>query len=186
MEAANQQTAVEAIEVFEEARITDSSVYETTVGYGDKYPFYDGEDLIVEMNNNATGIHHRNRNLEKGYDQTHFGKGKVGAKQFVKTLRTVGLDPVNDFIRVYRDLGKGCESTYPDYWLYVWVNNEIMIATTNNPINGDPASENILSEQGDAGYIGVGGEPEIVNRATNTIDALAQTIKDKQDDGLFF
>ncbi len=183
---AKEMTASDVVETFEKARATGTSVYENTVGYGEEYPQYDGEDLVVEMNNSATGIHYPDRTYERGFDQTHFGSGTHGAKQFITLLTKMGLDPVDDFVRVYRDLGRGCNTDYPDYWLYVWTNSHVMIATTCNPLNGDPASKTVQAERGYAGYIGIGGEKQAVDSATQAVEDLAQSVKDRQDDGLFF
>jgi hypothetical protein len=183
---AQEATADGVIEAFNKARTTGGGVYEDTVGYGEEYPQYDGENLVVEMNNSATGIHYPDRAYERGFDQTHFGTGSRGAKQFLKLLSGVDLDPVEDFVRVYRDLGRGCSTDYTTYWLYVWCNHRVMIATTCNPLNGDPASRTVSSQQGYAGYIGIGGEKEAVDTAVNAVETLAREVKDRRDDGLFF
>jgi hypothetical protein len=174
------------IKTFNKARATGSGVYESTVGYGEEYPQYGGENLVVEMNNSATGIHYPDRTYERGFDQTHFGTGTRGANQFLKLLSKVGLDPVDDFVRVYRDLGRGCNTDYPTYWLYVWCNSNVMVATTCNPLNGDAASRTVSSEQGYAGYIGIGGNKEAVDTAVNAVETLARKVKDRRDNGLFF
>jgi hypothetical protein len=183
---AQEATADGVIEAFRKARATGSGLYENTVGYGEKYPRYEGTNLVIEMNNRATGIHYPDRAYERGFDQTHFGTGSYGAEQFTKLLSRVGLDPVEDFIRVYRDLGRGCNTDYPAYWLYVWCNARVMIATTCNPLNGDPASQTVASQQGYAGYIGIGGKKEAVDTAFNAVKTLARKVKDQRYDGLFF
>lgn len=186
METAKLTGKEAVVEAFRKARATGGGLYEHTVGYGEKYPQHTGENLVVKMSNSATGVHFADRTYERGYDQTHFGGGSHGAKQFIKLLNDVGLNPEDDFIRVYRDLGRGCSTEYPAYWLYIWRNDELMIATTCNPINGDPASETVNSEQGYAGYIGIGGQKELVESATRAIEDLARRVKDKRPDGLFF
>lgn len=183
---AKEASADGVIEAFNKARATGSGVYENTVGYGEEYPQYSGENLVVEMTNSATGIHYPDQTYERGFDQTHFGTGVRGVEQFIKLLNKVGLDPVDDFVRVYRDLGRGCNTEYPAYWLYVWCDDQVMVAATCNPINGDPASRTVSAEQGYAGYIGIGGEKEAVESATQAVEDLARRVKDRRLDGLFF
>jgi hypothetical protein len=182
-----QDTAADGvIEAFNKARATGAGVYDATVGYGEEYPQHDEENLVVKMNNSATGVHFRDQTYERGFDQTHFGSGTLGAKRFKQLLAEVGLDPMEDFVRVFRDLGRGCNTEYPDYWLYVWCNDHVMVATTCNPFNGDPASKTVSAEQGYAGYIGIGGEKSKVETATAGVESVAHQVKDRRDDGLFF
>lgn len=183
----SQEVAVDGvIEAFNRARTTEAGVYDKTVGYGDKYPRHEGKNLVVEMTNSATGVHHPKETYERGFDQTHFGAGSRGARQFLKLLAEADLDPIDDFVRVYRDLGRGCNTSYPDYWLYTWSAPHVMIATTCNPLNGDPASRTISADQGYAGYIGISGEKSPVDTAVSGVRSLARQVKDYREDGLFF
>lgn len=172
----------EIINQFRTAKGTESGVYDQTVGYGEKYPQEPTTHLVIDETNRATGIHHQHRGCEKGYDLTRFGDGAFGARRFIQLVQSTNLDPIDDFRRVYRDLGDG----YPPYWLYIWVNDKLMIATTANPINGDSSSQNTVGKEGYAGYIGVGGKTTPVLKATTELETLAESIKDKNENGLFY
>lgn len=185
MDGTNYSTQ-EVVKTFNKARASDGGPYNNTVGYGEKYPQYEGDNLVVEMNNRATGIHYPDQAHERGYDQTHFGNGTIGVGRFISLLVEMGLDPTEDFVRIYRDLGRGCEADYETHWLYTWVNDQLLISTTNNPINGDSARPSITSEPGWAGYIGIGGKEDAVREAAETLEGIAEAIKDKRTDGLFF
>lgn len=182
------EDAEQYIEAFNRGQFTNDGPYANTVGYGEKYPKYSGDNLVVEMNNSTTGIHYPDRTYERGFDLTRFGQGTYGAKQFISLLKEIGLHPTEDFIRVYRDLNRGSniDIDYPTYWLYAWVTDGVMIATTCNPINGDASSKDVRSDQGYAGYIGIGGDKEAVRETTQLVEDKASKIKDRQTDGLFF
>jgi hypothetical protein len=156
-----------------------------TVGYGERYPEPEASGLIVEDNNSATGIHHENRASEIGYDLTTFGAGVVGVERFLSVLHAVGLDPRGDYVRVYRDLGRGVDTDYADHFLHAWVNDDILVACSNNPVTGTGCSENHRGQQGSAGYIGVGGDEQLVEMAANRIDECSNS-KGKREGGLFF
>lgn len=156
-----------------------------TVGYGDRYPESEASGLVVEDNNSATGIHHENRTAEIGYDLTTFGAGVVGIERFLSVLHTVGLNPCDDYVRVYRDLGRGVDTDYADHFLHAWVNSDILVACSNNPVTGTGCSENHRGQQGSAGYIGVGGNEQLVEDAAARIDACSNS-KGKREGGLFF
>lgn len=156
-----------------------------TVGYGDRYPEPEASGLVVEDNNSATGIHHENRTSEIGYDLTTFGAGVVGVERFLSVLHAVGLDPRDDYVRVYRDLGRGVDTDYADHFLHAWVNDDILVACSNNPVTGTGCSENHRGQQGSAGYIGVGGDGQLVEMAANRIDECSNS-KGKREGGLFF
>jgi len=174
------------INQFRTAQVNGDTVYKQTVGYGDQYPRNDANHIVIKQTNSVTGVHHRYRELEKGYDLTKFGEGQSGAKRFLQVLKSVDLNPPGDFFRVYRDLGRGCETTYPPSWLYLWANEEVMIATTSNPINGDSTNKNTVGREGYAGYVGIGGKTAAVKQAESAVEALATTIKDKNETGLFY
>lgn len=156
-----------------------------TVGYGDRYPEPEVSGLVVEDNNSATGIRHVDRSSEIGYDLTTFGAGVVGVERFLGVLRAVGLDPRDDYVRVYRDLGRDVNTDYRDRYLHVWVNDDVLVACSNNPVTGEGHSPSHRGRKGEAGTIGVGGDKQLVKDAVAGIDAVANT-KDKRDGGLFY
>lgn len=156
-----------------------------TVGYGDRYPESDVSGLVVEDNNSATGIRHENRASKIGYDLTTFGAGVVGVERFLSVLHAVGLDPRDDYVRVYRDLGRGVDTDYQDHFLHAWVNDDILVACSNNPVTGEGCSKSHRGRKGNAGCIGVGGDEQLVEVATSRIDACSNS-KDKREGGLFF
>lgn len=157
-----------------------------TVGYGERYPRTDDENLVIDMTNNALGFHHQNREAEVGYDLTHIGKHWVGVEKFIKILSVGGLDPIEDFVRIYRDLGRNCSTDYGDHYRFAWVNDDGMFASTSNPITGEPGTPGVSKKQGYAGYIGIGGSTEFVDRVSTRLDETAHFIKDKRTDGLFY
>lgn len=156
-----------------------------TIGYGERFPECDTPGLVTKDNNDATGIHHENRAAECGYDLTRFGVGRTGVNRFLSVLNAVGLNPCDDYIRVYRDLGRDTDQDYPDQFLNVWVDEDVMVACTNNPVTGDGCSVHHKGKKGKAGYIGVGGKQDLVEKAVAQIDAVAQT-KGKNEGGLFY
>lgn len=161
------------------------TAYGSTVGYGDKYPKHTGDNLVVEQNNRACGIHHATRDLEYGFDYTHFGNCQAGVENFTTILKNAGLDPIADFTRVYRDLGRGTNTDYPDHWLYTWANEDILIGTIANPINGDPGSKKKRGEIGYTSAIGVGGKAAAVENVVKEINSTAMKIKG-QNEGILF
>lgn len=164
-----------------------SSSEERTVGYGDRFPKYDGPGLVVKNNNDALGIEHEIRHYKHGFDLTTFGEGSDGAKLFIEILQQAGLDPVDDYVRVYRDAGRNTKTEYEDRFINVWVNKDIMIATTNNPITGEGFTKNHTTNgQGYAGYIGVQGILEIGEDTANKIINSAESIKDHKEGTIFF
>jgi len=164
-----------------------SSSEEYTVGYGDRFPEYTGPGLIVKDTNQALGITHKNQEYKHGFDTTTFGGGQVGAKAFLKVLEEAGLDPVDDYVRVFRDMGRDINSDYPARWIYVWVNAEIMIATTNNPISGDKCSRNHSDNgQGHAGTIGVAGHRDIAKAVATMISDTVPKTKGENPGELFY
>ncbi|KZX46331.1 hypothetical protein [Haloarcula sp. K1] len=156
-----------------------------TVGYGERFPESDAPELVVEDNNSATGIRHANQSSEVAYDITTFGAGVLGVKRFLSVLQAAGLDPCCDYIRLYRDLGRGVDTDYQDHFLHAWINDDILVACSNNPVTGEGCSENHCGQKGKAGYIGVGGDGQLVEKTTSKIDAYSNS-KDKQEGRLFF
>lgn len=156
-----------------------------TVGYGDRYPECENPALDVRENNDATGVYHESRATEYGYDLTKFGAGRTGAERFVQLLQDIGFDVLDDYYRIYRDLGRGFDTTYPDFFLHVWASDSVMFACTSNPITGEGFSENHVGELGKAGSIGIGGNPEAVEDAVEYTDLALVKTKEKRSDGLF-
>lgn len=158
---------------------------EATIGYGETYPKADVPGLVVEDTNSATGIRHSSQNTAVGYDITKFGPDSIGVSRFESVLSAVSLDPVEDYVRVFRDLGRGKDANYRERFLHVWVNGGVLVACSNNPITGEGHSPNHHVQQGHAGYMGVAGIEQLVQRAVAHIDTHATT-KEKRHGGLFF
>jgi|AntDeeMinimDraft_6_1070357.scaffolds.fasta_scaffold07231_4 hypothetical protein len=159
-----------------------------TVGYGERFPKYEGEELIIHDTNAACGISHQNTEYQHAFDYTTLSEhGPSGEIKFIEVLEAAGLDPVDDYVRVFRDMGRGIDNSYPDRFLYVWVNEDIMIATTNNPITGAAHSRNHNRNGiGYAGMIGISGEMEKAKKAAYQIMAIASTVKGEEQGKLFY
>lgn len=183
MESTVSQEPTDAKAVFQAFSQMDQEA--RTVGYGQRYPESDMPGLVTKDNNDATGVHHENRAVECGYDLTRFGVGRAGVGRFLGVLDAAGLDPCVDYVRVYRDLGRNTGQSYPDHYLHVWVNADVMVACTNNPVTGEGCSVHHRGKKGDAGYIGVGGDQSLVKKAVARIDAVAE-VKGKNEEGLFY
>lgn len=170
------------------------TVEDHTVGYGDRYPETESKGLVVQDNNRRCGIRHRVGEYAVGYDLTKFHlpdeSAAEGRERFLDILSEVGLDPIGDYVRVYRDMGRGVASSYPETYLHVWVDGRVLIATTVNPITGNKDGED--RELGSGGYIGVGGEKGIAQRAESMIDDVQtkgdnlEHIEGKQEGELFY
>lgn len=171
-----------------------NKLHEKTVGYGDRFPtvtdspVVDSEALVVRDTNNACGVCHRQQGKEIGYDITLFRTPNEtptdGASNFIDVLQNIArLGPIEDYVRVYRDLGRGGNREYPDSFLHVWVDERILIATTINPIVGRQNGKAVKA--GSAGYMGVGGQPNIVTRVDNAIVSVANP-KDRETGQLFY
>lgn len=182
MESAVNQEQLDASTVIQSLRERREAC---TVGYGERYPESDVSGLVVEDNNSATGIRHADQSSEVGYDITTFGAGVVGVERFLSVLQVAGLDPCGDYVRVYRDLGRGVDADYQDHFLHAWVNDDVLVACSNNPVTGEGCSKSHRGRKGNAGYIGVGGDEQLVEDAVTRIDAYSNS-KDKREGGLFF
>jgi hypothetical protein len=156
-----------------------------TVGYGDRYPTSDSPHLVVEDSNRACGVEHAHQASVHGFDSTAFGSGKTGAKRFARCLEEVELDLTDDYIRVYRDLGRGVETDYGDFYLHIWFDEGLMIACAGNPITGEGFGENHVSRYGLVSGIGIGGIESRVESAVKVIKSTAAEIKGKDPDRLF-
>lgn len=157
-----------------------------TVGYGERYPQPDTEHFVAEDTNVNGGVHHRNQSNNYGYDLTKFGSGHQGVRNFLKVLEVADLDPVDDYYRVFRDMGRGIATDYRDRFVFVWANEEAMVVCTNNPITGESNGPNVKNERGGAGYMGVAGDPSVVDDIIEAINQYGTTKSEKRDGDFFY
>lgn len=182
------ETDVDAADV--QQWIAELDEQDCTVGYGDRYQHPDDADiangLVVHQNNSATGVSHVG-DAEYGFDLTGFGDGLTGATNFIRVLETVGLHPYYDYVRVFRDLGRGKSSEYGDYYLYVWSNDDVMVACCVNPITGETGDPHMSGPRvGYGSYMAVGGNQPEAGEAFDAVREYATDVKDYRRDGLFF
>lgn len=156
-----------------------------TVGYGERYPQPDTDHFVAEDTNANGGVHHQNQSNEYGYDLTSFGSGRQGVRNFVAVLDAGNLDPVDDYYRVFRDMGRGVDIDYHDRFVFVWANEGAMVVCSNNPITGESNGPNINNKQGGAGYVGVAGETSRVDDIIEAIGQHGTTKSGRRDGGLF-
>jgi hypothetical protein len=184
---ASEENPNEPMDSVTAARHINAKTEELTVGYGDRYPANTVEGLVVADNNRACDISHEVAEYEIGYDLTLFfhpnGSPSRGADNFIETLQLADLHPVDDYVRVYRDQGRGTTSEYPDTYLHVWVNTDVLIGTTVNPITG--MKDGDMNQLGTAGFMGIGGKEEAVRQIDAHVEAVGQ-IKDKEPNQMFY
>lgn len=163
-----------------------SIVDDATVGYGDRYPKPEHESLVADKIPLMSRFRHAEQEAEIAFDNTSFfspnGHGKDGVKEFVAILRAVGLDPVNDYVRVFCDMGYDRDRDHDDAFVHVWVNDELLIHGHCNPITGYKNGE--YHQTGYGSYMGVGGRADAVNDAEQLIKENQP--KDWRSGELFF
>lgn len=163
------ETASSSVEKIVESLRTNRE--KKTVGYGDQYPRSEDDHLVVKMSNRACGVTHEIEASQLGYKYVRFGDGTHGVKAFISILEAVGLDPIEDYSRVYRDIGHAVDSEYPPRFLHCWANGDLLAATTNNAITGESHSERVVSSQGQTGFVGVEGKSEYVGQVERDIES---------------
>lgn len=183
-------TADRVDELFSDVLDQDENQEVWTVGYGERFDA-PPEDATFEVadNNDATGVSFPGAEAKHGFDLTSFGEGAEGVENFVRVLDAVGLDPYYDYYRVFRDLGRDGPTDYSDYFLYVWANEDVMVATTTNPLTGergDPDKTHMSLAKGSASYIGIAGSAECVAETVEAIREFSAVIKGENEGGLFY
>jgi hypothetical protein len=162
---------------------------ELTVGYGERFPVSDHDWLVTDNDaNRMERFSHAHQERAIAYDLTSFfppnGNPIDGQAAFVELLRTVGVDPYDDYVRVFVDMGRGKPFDYDDH---VWGNSDLLIQTNVNPITGRKNGEvddHEWHRLGFASYCGVGGREDEVREAALMIKEYNP--KDTRYDGLFF
>lgn len=125
--------------------------------------------LDIEVEDTLVNVHHEHGEVKAGFDLTDFRS----AETFVEMLQNIDMDPYWRYARVEKSPGER------EYYAYVWVNENGMIICGNNPITGEYSNpQDRVNQQGYASYIGVEGTEEFVQRATETIQEYAESIKD--------
>lgn len=157
-----------------------------TVGYGERYPQPSTDHIVAEDSNVNGGVHHRNQSNEYAFDLTSFGSGSHGVQNFLAVLKEAGLRPVEDHYRVFRDMGRGIDTDYRDRFVFAWANASTLVVCTNNPVTGESNGPNIISDQGDAGYVGVAGDASRVDDVIEAINKRGTTKSEMRAGSLFY
>lgn len=162
--------------MYETTMIDASSADEVTIEYRDERLVwserngdYAGPLTVKEVYGDLLHITHEHWNAQAGFDLTKFST--VG--DFVEVLEDVGLDPVDDFVRV-----RGSTNENKTRLLFVWANYDGMILTACNPITGE-MRDGKLKDKGYSSYIGIEGTGAFVTRIFDAICNSDSNIKDK-------
>lgn len=159
---------------------------DVTVGYGDQYPVADHDALVVRDEALLSRFEHAAQEDAVCFDLTAFhppdGTAEDGVANFIEILCEAGLDPVDDYLRVFCDMGRGKDRDYDDAFMHIWFNDEVLIHTKCNPITGMKNGE--IHERGYASYNGVGGKSEVVEQVKDLI--MDHDPKDYRINELFF
>lgn len=141
------------------------------------------ESLRVEENASHYTIHHTESESAAGFDCTDFGDPST----FRRVLEAVNLDPDTDHYRIDLRMNPDDEDALKAVG-HVWVNDEVMIQTGNDPLSGeyDKPELNRDSQPGYASMIGIEGRSESVKSLFGKVKRNTEHFDDVDIDGRGF